>query len=148
MAIYIQSNLLTSGDFIRTTRRYSSPQSLSKARKRGTQHVVTIGRMHFVHAMPDKVAELYSVKSWERMPVLPRDHLPAGLTPLSKISKKIKLGETVILGWALLNRMDAYWIAGHFFAHQYAVEEIAHGEQKRLHSFTKPPKVRKKRRYL
>ena len=146
MAVYLNNSLIKSGDFIRSTRQYSSAQSLNRAKKKRTFPVVAIGKMHFVSGGAAKVAALYSIPSWEGLLLM--SEVPAGLTALSKISKKIKLGETVILGWALLNRLDAYWIAGHFFAHAHVVELLATREPARIKSFTIPPKVRRKRRYL
>lgn len=146
MAVYLNNSLIKSGDFIRTTRQYSSAQSLNRAKKKETKYVIAIGRMHFVYANAVEVAKLYSVDKWEGLPLI--ETVPAGLSPLSKISKKIKLGETVILSWALLNRMDVYWIAGTFFAHLQAAEQIAHTEKKRINALTIPPKVRNRRRYL
>lgn len=148
MAIYLNNRLIKSGDFIRTTRQYSSPQSLNNAKKKRTQHVVAIGKMHFVGVMPDKVAALYGINSWDDLLLTENGAVPAGLSPMSKISKRIKMGETVILSWAVTNRIDVYWIAGHFFAHEHAVMPIAHAEQKRIASLTIPPKVRRKRTYL
>ena len=146
MAIYFSNNLIKSGDFIRTTRRYSSAQSLNRAKQKKTHPVEAIGKLHFVYTHQKHVAELYSIHSWEGLPLI--NEVPAGLSPLSKISKQIKMGETVILSWALLNRLNVYWIAGHFFAHAYAVEAIARTEASRVSALTKPPKVRQKRRYL
>ncbi len=148
MAIYMNNRLIKSADFIRTTRRYSSPQSLNKAKKKRTQHVVAIGKMHFVGVMPENVAALYGISSWDGLLLTENGQVPAGLSPVSKVSKKVKLGESIILGWAVLNRLNVYWIAGHFFVHEYAVEQIADTEQKRMNSFTISPKVRRKRRYL
>lgn len=144
MALFIVKGLLSAADSIRTTRRYSSAQSLSRAAKNGNYHVLKAGRLRFVHAMDNEVADLHGVNSWEGLPTV--DQLPAGVVAVSRISKKIKVGEAVILGWALLNRMDAYWAGGHFVARHEDADAIAQHEKKRKASFTQPPRVRRKRR--
>jgi hypothetical protein len=65
MAIYFHNTLLASGDFIRITRKYSSAQSLSRARKRGTAQIVAIGRMRFAHTTPEQVAAFHAIGSWQ-----------------------------------------------------------------------------------
>ena len=146
MAVYFSNTLIKSGDFIRTTRIYSSAQSLNRDKKKGTHGVVAIGKLHFVRVNLDEVRNLYGVQSWDGLLLM--DEVPAGLSPLSKISKKIKMGEPVILGWALLNRLDVYWIDGHFFSHAHRVEEIAKAEPARVKALTIPPLVRKRRKVV
>lgn len=146
MALFIVKNMLTTADCIRTTRRYSSAQSLSRAVKNGSYHVMKAGRLRFARAMDSEVAALHGISSWEGLPAV--SEMPAGVIAVSRISKTIKLGEVVILAWALLNRMDAYWVGGHFVARFEDALSIAQHEKKRKASHTKPPVVRKKRRYL
>ncbi len=144
MAILIVKNMLTAADYIRTTRKYSSAQSLSRASKNNHKRVLSIGRLRFVNATHDSVSALHNVNSWEGLPTITT--VPEGLSPLSRISKNIGVGENVMLGWALLNRMDTYWIGGHFAARQEDAQQIADTEKRRKASFTIPPVKRKKRR--
>lgn len=137
MAILTVKNMLTASDFIRTTRQYSSSQSLSRASKNQHKHVLAIGRLRFVNAIPDRVASLHGISSWDGLQIA--TSVPEGLSPLSRISKHIGVGESVMLGWALHNRMDVYWIGGHFAARQEDAQEIATKEKKRKASFSIPP---------
>ncbi len=148
MAVYFHNSLLASADFIRTTRRFSSPQSLSRGSKRGTIQTVAIGRFRFIHTSPEQVAAFYSIPSWDGLPVITGNTVPGGLTSLNRISKKTGVGEAVIMSWALLNRLDVYWISGVLFAHLHLVQPIAQTEKERMASLTKPPKVRRRARYL
>ncbi len=148
MAIFTVKNMLTAGDFIRTTREYSSAQSLSRAGKNRHKDVLAIGRLRFVYALPDSVAQLHGIKSWDGFQVISGVEVPEGLRPLSRISKQIGVGESVMMGWALLNRMDVYWIGGHFAARQEDAQLIADKEKKRKAAFTIPHEKRKKRRSI
>ncbi len=148
MAIYFHNTLLPSGDYLRTTRKFSSLQSLSRARKHGRAAVISIGRLKYAHSTPEATAAFYGVASWEGLPVITGDHVPAGLTALNKVSKLAKVGEALMLSWALFNRMDIYWIGGTFFARADDARQIALAETARKEQFTKPPKQRRRRRYL
>ena len=143
MAILTVKNMLAAADYIRTTREYSSAQSLSRAGKNRHKHVLAIGRLRFVHAIPDTVASLHGIRSWDGLPVVDGQSVPEGVRPLSRISKQIGVGESVMLGWALLNRMDVYWIGGHFVARQEDAQLITDSEKKRKASFTLPHEKRK-----
>lgn len=135
MAVYFHNTLLASGDFIRITRKYSSAQSLSRARKRGTAQIVAIGRMLFAHTTPEQVAAFHSISSWQNLHVI--TEVPDGLNSLSSISKKIGVGEAQIISWALFSRVDVYWIGGTFFGNQQLLTSIANAEEQRMNSFTK-----------
>lgn len=116
MAIYFHNTLLPSGDYLRTTRKFSSLQSLSRARKHGRAAVISIGRLKYAHSTPEATAAFYGVASWEGLPAITGDHVPASLTALNKVSKLAKVGEALMLSWALFNRFDVYWISGVLFA--------------------------------
>lgn len=145
MAVYFQNTLLASGDFIRITRKYSSAQSLSRARKRGTAQIVAIGRMRFAHTTPEQVAALHAIGSWQNLQVI--TEVPGGLSSLNSISKKIGVGEAQMISWAVFNRIDVYWIGGTFFGNQQLLKAIADGEKQRMNSFTMQTKKQLEQMY-
>lgn len=145
MAIHIVNDLLAGGDFIRLTRTYSSAQSLSRAHRKGLQPLLSIGKLRFAQCSSQHVANLYGVSSWQDIAV--NNKVPEGLSPLSRISKKIGVGESAMLAWAALNRMEVYLIGGYFAARLNEAKAIADGEQKRKATHTKPPKKRHRRKY-
>ncbi len=146
MALYFCKNYLTAGDYLRTTRQYSSAQSLSRASKNGRQRVHFIGGLSFVAGNSADIAALHGISSWEGLNVI--ETLPEGLDTLSRISKKVGVGEAVMLGWAMFNRMDVYWVGGHFAARLEPASQIAKHEKQRKATFTKPARPRRKGTYL
>ena len=125
MAIFIHNNLIATSDFLKITRRYSSLQSIARAKKKGFLKLVSIGKMQFAPATPDDVARFYNIPSWEGLPVVSPETPIAGLTILSRIQKTIGRGEGEIVGWALFNHIDVIWIAGNLFADLGAVQRCA-----------------------
>lgn len=141
MALYICKNLLTTADYVRTASgNYSSVQSLLRAGKNGHVRVLSISGLRFVGATHDSVQQLHDIKAWESLPTVSYIQLPEGLEALSRISKNIGVGESAILGWALLNRMDAYWIGGHFAALSNEAQQIAATEKRRKASAVRASK--------
>jgi len=148
MAIYIVNDLLSTGDALRTGRGFSSAQSLHRSGKNGHTHVVKIGRMHFLGWTAVSVAEFHNISSWQGLNTITQQHLPGGLCSLKSAGKKAKVSPAQIIAWAAVNRINVYWVSGHFFTHLQPVQEIVSTEQKRIASLTKPPKVRRRRTFL
>ena len=57
--------------------------------------------------------------------------VPEGLLPVSRMRKMIGSSEQMILAWAIFNYIDAYWVAGTFFANLHKVQQCDK-EQKEL----------------
>lgn len=125
MAVYFCNNLITSSDYLKSGQTYTLPQSLSRAKRQGRIQVLTIGGLQFVESLPEKVQQLYKVPSWQGLHTVARQQLPHTLASLNNLSKLFGVNEGVILGWALLNYMDAYWIAGRFFMDSAKAKEVA-----------------------
>lgn len=142
MAVYFHNTLMPSGDYLRTTREFSSLQSLSRARKKGRAPVIVIGRFRFAHSTPEATAAFYGLPSWDGLPLITGNQVPAGLATLNKVSKLAKVGESQMLSWALFNRIDIYWIGGTFFARAGDARQIALAENARKAQFTKPKQKR------
>ena len=74
----------------------------------------------------------YGVCSWEGVPAVPKGMVLDGLLPLSRIHKIIGYGDQTILGWAMFNYFDAYWVAGTFFANLHKVKQCAKEQEELL----------------
>jgi len=146
MAIFIHNNLITTSDFLKISRRYSSLQSIARAKNRGRIKVIAIGKMQFVPATPEDVARFYNIPSWEGLPLVSPEMPLAGLTILSRIQKTIGRGEGEIVGWALFDHIDVIWIAGNLFADLGAVQRCA--EKMRANEVPTVQKNKRRRRIL
>ncbi len=130
MAIYFQNTLVRTADFLKTSKRYSSSQSLSRAKKKGHIALKNVGSLVFAPGTAQQTAELYSVASWEGLRVIDAEKLPGGLTAINRIGKAIGVGEATIIEWGLFNRLDLYWVAGTFFANLLQAQSIAAASKK------------------
>ncbi|MBK8659094.1 MAG: hypothetical protein IPN22_09550 [Bacteroidetes bacterium] len=149
MAIYIQNNVLTGGDFVRYTYDYSSSQSLHKARKKGFVQTYPTGRRSsLTFAPPDTVAKVHGVSTWQGLPLSPGNSLPEGLTSLRSAAKKMRVAEITIMGWAVLHLLDVYWAAGHFWVRPQDVKQVVHAEAERIKALEPVTRTRNKRRKL
>ena len=125
MAVYFANTLITSSDYLKSGQTYTLPQSLSRAKKQGRIQVFTIGGLQFVESVPEKVQQLYKVPSWDGLQTVSLKQLPPSLVSLSNLSKMFGVNEGAILGWAVLNYLNAYWIAGRFFMDSHKAKEVA-----------------------
>lgn len=147
MAVYFQNTLVSISNYLKETNLYSSPQSVSRARKKGTLKAtgVTVGEIFFVEMAPEISARLLLLPGWEGLPTVSTAQIPAGLTLLSRISKRIGMGEATILTWAVINKLDVYWVGGFAFANMAKAEELA--ALTRQQQAIVKPKVKRKTRY-
>src|SRR5262245_28814964 len=103
MAVLFQNTLLHSTEYLKISNVYSSPQSLSRAKKKGRMDLKSIGGFMFAKATPEQVRQAYSVATWDGLTVIAADKLPGGLVSINRISKSIRFSEASIIEWALFN---------------------------------------------
>lgn len=125
MAIFFQNTLVRTSDFVKISPRYSSVQSLWRAKKNGKVTVVTIGGLHYSPLPSEAVSMLYYLPNWHGLNIIGYEHIPPTVATLNHISKKIGVGEAVIIQWGIFNRLNVYWVGGTFFANPDEVAKIA-----------------------
>jgi hypothetical protein len=130
MAILFLDKLMRVSDFVKISDRYSSAQSVSRAKIKGRLPMKNIGGMSFAFADAVQVSKAYSIASWEGLQVIDANRLPRTLEPINRIGKTIGVGEASMIEWALFNRIDAYWIGGTFFAELSQAKQLAPAKKK------------------
>lgn len=127
MALFIVNTFITAADYVRTTPYYSNTSSLWRAIQNGHQPARHVGGITLIPMPPESVAKVYGISTWQGLAVT--EHLPAGLEVLSTVRKKTGIPEATILGWAQLNRIDAYWVGGHYATTTEKVQLLAKEEK-------------------
>ena len=112
MAVYFQNTLVSTSDYLKETHLYSSPQSVWRARKKGTLKTTgtMVGDVFFLEVPPPVSAQLLLLTGWEGLPTVTPAQIPAGLTLVSRISKSIGRAKPPYLpGQLLISWMYTGW---------------------------------------
>ncbi len=125
MAIYFQNTLMRVSDFIKVSPKYSSAQSVSRAKTKKLLPTKTISGISFVNTDAALVSKIFSVTSWDKLQVIEAHQLPPSLKSFNKIRVSAGVSETQIIEWGFFNKMDVYWIGGTFFANPVDVKQLA-----------------------